>query len=181
MSNRGTLQFLVQLFLTSIECIVYFSDFVCQVAALNFGDFYNVQYVNMYTIFIGQLRVNYSSPCVIFFIFFVFWSTSCLSWLLAWWSILVFLFADNSPTDYKYPWGIFKRKWWRTSKYFLCTWFQGRPLIWKRVKVLTVCILCHLKAFIQNLALFFTSFFKVNLFLCWVRYLMLGLWNSAYV
>ncbi|EOA19847.1 hypothetical protein CARUB_v10000095mg [Capsella rubella] len=27
-----------------------------EVAALNFGDFYNVQYVNMYTIFIGQLR-----------------------------------------------------------------------------------------------------------------------------
>jgi len=44
-----------------IECIIYFSigsNFVDQVAALNFGDFYNVQYVKMYTIFIGQLRVN---------------------------------------------------------------------------------------------------------------------------
>ncbi|CAN8300236.1 unnamed protein product [Cochlearia groenlandica] len=27
-----------------------------EVAALNFGDFYNIQYVNMYTIFIGQLQ-----------------------------------------------------------------------------------------------------------------------------
>lgn len=83
MSNRGTLQFLVQLFLMSIECIVYFSDFVCQVAALNFGDFYNVQYVNMYTIFIGQLRVNYLSPCVIFFFFFLSFGLllACLGFL----------------------------------------------------------------------------------------------------
>ena len=28
-----------------------------QVAALNFGDFYNVQYVKMYTIFMVQLQV----------------------------------------------------------------------------------------------------------------------------
>ena len=32
-------------------------NFFWQVAALNFGDFYNVQYVKMYTIFIGQLQV----------------------------------------------------------------------------------------------------------------------------
>jgi len=35
----------------TIQCLT-------EVAALNFGDFYNVQYVKMYTIFIGQLRVN---------------------------------------------------------------------------------------------------------------------------
>lgn len=35
----------------------YFMGFV-QVAALNFGDFYNVQYVNMYNIFMAQLQVS---------------------------------------------------------------------------------------------------------------------------
>jgi exportin-1 len=34
----------------TIQCLT-------EVAALNFGDFYNVQYVKMYTIFIGQLRI----------------------------------------------------------------------------------------------------------------------------
>jgi hypothetical protein len=36
----------------------YCFDFSLQVAALQFGDFYNMQYVKMYTIFMMQLQVN---------------------------------------------------------------------------------------------------------------------------
>jgi hypothetical protein len=31
---------------------------ILQIAALHFGDFYNMQYVKMYTIFMMQLQVN---------------------------------------------------------------------------------------------------------------------------
>lgn len=41
--------------------------FVAQVAALSFGDFYNTQYVKMYSIFMEQLKVQKIIFCVGYF------------------------------------------------------------------------------------------------------------------
>lgn len=42
---------------------------VSQVAALQFGEFYDMQYVKMYTIFMMQLQVVFYYPCLKFEVF----------------------------------------------------------------------------------------------------------------
>jgi hypothetical protein len=107
-------------FLTSI-----FTFYGLQVASLQFGNFYDVQYVKMYGIFMGQLQVGliFVTRTAFLFIWFYF---EYFGWLCD----NVMFDVEHSPAYHKYTWSICKWLYWRTSWfiylliYFLFLFFR---------------------------------------------------------
>ena len=88
----------------------------------------------------------------------------------AFWFYMYRLWGDflcslvHSSSEYKHPWCLCEWFRWGAGECFICTYFflVGLSAFWTLHELILYLVL---QAFIQNLALFFTSFFKASLFL----------------